>query len=56
MSRQGRLCYGLTSWEHIYRGTMVDKIYEVLSLAGKPLPLRSSKGVFPKCDEIIHRR
>ena len=31
--------YGLASWEHIYWGTMVDKIYEVLSLAGKPLPL-----------------
>ncbi len=31
--------YGLASWEHIYWGTMVDKIYEVLSLAGKPLLL-----------------
>lgn len=31
--------YGLVSWEHIYWGTMVDKIYEVLSLAGRPLPL-----------------
>lgn len=31
--------YGLSSWEHIYWGTMVDKIYEVLSLAGKPLSL-----------------
>lgn len=31
--------YGLASWEHIYWGTMVDKIYEVLSLAGKPLSL-----------------
>lgn len=31
--------YGLATWEHIYWGTMVDKIYEVLSLAGKPLSL-----------------
>lgn len=31
--------YGLASWEHIYWGTMVDKIYEVLSLAGKSLSL-----------------
>lgn len=43
--------YGLASWEHIYWGTMVDKIYEVLSLAGKPLSLmeiyQQVKAFFP---------
>lgn len=43
--------YGLSSWEHIYWGTMVDKIYEVLSLAGKPLSLmeiyQQVKAFFP---------
>lgn len=31
--------YGLEEWENIYWGTMIDKIYEILSIAGGPLPL-----------------
>lgn len=31
--------YGLEKWENIYWGTMIDKIYEILSIAGGPLPL-----------------
>lgn len=31
--------YGLEEWENIYWGTMIDKIYEILSNASGPLPL-----------------
>lgn len=31
--------YGLESWENVYWGTLIDKIYEILALARRPLPL-----------------
>lgn len=31
--------YGLEEWENIYWGTMIDKIYEILSNTNGPLPL-----------------
>ena len=49
--------YGLEEWENIYWGTMIDKIYEILSLAGSPMPLdeiyKKSRGVFSQSHEVI---
>lgn len=42
--------YGLEEWENIYWGTMIDKIYEILSIAGGPLPLTT---IYQKTQEFF---
>lgn len=42
--------YGLEEWENIYWGTMIDKIYEILSIAGGPLPLST---IYQKTQEFF---
>lgn len=37
--------HGIDTWENVYWGTMIDKVYEVLNLAGGSLPLND---IYPK--------